>query len=75
MLSPDFQGTPGDLQRIRTQFRQEPSFTRSLQEGIRKVVIMGAVKSACDEVGQIFKVRGLNFAPCHQVLLSLYPSG
>ena len=35
---------------------------------------MGAVKSARDEVGRISRVRGLNLAPCHQVLLSLYPS-
>jgi hypothetical protein len=56
MLSPDFQETPEDLQRIRTQSRQEPSFTPSLQEGIKKVVvIMGAVKQKClrCEVGRI----------------------
>lgn len=73
-MLPDFQETPEDLQRIRTQSRQEPSFTRSLQEGVKKV-IMGAVKSARDEVGRISRVRGLNLAPCHQVLLYLYPSG
>lgn len=36
---------------------------------------MGVVKGARDEVGRISRVRGLNFARCRQVLLSLYPSG
>lgn len=57
--------SPAKSRRLRAVFKK----------GVKKVVIMGAVKNARDEVGRISRVRGLNLAPCDQVLLSLYPSG